>query len=253
MKILLSPAKSMNEYCSNSCKDYTYPIFLDDSKSLIDNLKQMNPSQLQHLMKLSPTLAELNYNRFQSWSVPFTNDNSFPCGWAFSGAAYKGLDFQSIPNKAKDYAQKSLRILSGLYGVLKPFDLIQPYRLEMGTRLNTSPNTSNLYKFWGDKLTKAINAEINEDETVVNLASNEYFKAIKVEKLKGNLINCVFKENKKGEYKIIMSYAKTARGLMSRFIIENFIDNKDDLIAFNTAGYVYSPAMSSENNLVFIR
>jgi len=253
MKILLSPAKSMNEDCFNLCKDFTHPVFLEDSKSLIDKLKKMNSVQLQHLMKLSPTLAELNYNRFQSWSLPFTNDNSFPCAWAFSGAAYKGLDFQSIPDQAKDYAQKSLRILSGLYGVLKPFDLIQPYRLEMGTRLSVSTKTPNLYKFWGDKLTKALNTEINDHDTVVNLASNEYFKAINVKKLKGNLINCVFKENKNGEYKIIMSYAKTARGLMSRFIIENSIENKDDLLAFNSDGYLYSPAMSSDNNLVFIR
>jgi len=253
MKILLSPAKSLNEKVNLENMLFTEPTLLSSAKKLMNELKKLNPSQLQELMKLSPALAELNFNRFQAWNTPFNVSNSQPCGWTFSGAAYKGLDFESMNEKAKNYAQTTLRILSGLYGFLKPFDLIQPYRLEMGTRLKVDETSPNLYKFWGDTITENLNEEIKENEWVVNLASNEYFKSININKLKGKLVDCVFKENKNGEYKIIMSYAKTARGLMSRFILENFIEEKEDLLAFNSSGYMYSPKMSSESELVFIR
>ena len=253
MKILLSPAKSLNEKINFLRKDLSQPSLLNYSKELITELKKMNPNDLQQLMKISPTLAELNYNRFQSWSLPFNNVNSLPCAWTFSGAAYKGLDFESLSEKSIIYSQKTLRILSGLYGVLKPLDLIQPYRLEMGTKLNINSENPTLYKFWGDKITDLLNLEINENEWVVNLASIEYFKSINTKKLKGRLINCVFKEYKNGEYKIVMSFAKTARGLMTRYILENSITEKEDLLAFNSAGYGFVSEISSEKNFVFVR
>ena len=152
MKILLSPAKSLNEKVNLENMLFTEPTLLSSAKKLMNELKKLNPSQLQKLMKLSPALAELNFNRFQAWNTPFNVTNSQPCGWTFSGAAYKGLDFESMNEKAKNYAQTTLRILSGLYGFLKPFDLIQPYRLEMGTRLKVDETSPNLYKFWGDKI-----------------------------------------------------------------------------------------------------
>lgn len=253
MKILLSPAKSLNEKINFLRKDLSQPSLLNYSKELITELKKMNPNDLQQLMKISPTLAELNYNRFQSWSLPFNNVNSLPCAWTFSGAAYKGLDFESLSEKSIIYSQKTLRILSGLYGVLKPLDLIQPYRLEMGTKLNINSENPTLYKFWGDKITDLLNLEINENEWVVNLASIEYFKSINTKKLKGRLINCVFKEYKNGEYKIVMSFAKTARGLMTRYILENSITEKEDLLAFNSAGYGFVSEISSEKIFVFVR
>ena len=253
MKILLSPAKSMNEQLSISGHHFSNPELLDYSKKLIDKLKKLNPDEIQQLMNVSPAIAELNYSRFQNWKMPFNNENSLPCAWVFSGAAYKGLDFDSLSESTVSYSQKTLRILSGLYGVLRPLDLIQPYRLEMGTKLNMNSDTPTLYKFWGDKITDLLNLEINENEWVVNLASNEYFKSINTKKLNGKLVNCVFKENKNGAYKIVMSYAKTARGLMTRYVLENSITEKEDLLGFNSNGYKFYSELSSENEFVFVR
>ena len=252
MKILLSPAKSLNEKVAILNGSYSQPCLIDFSEELMDDLKKMQPLEIKKLMGVSDQIAELNYNRFQSWETPFSLDNSIPCGWAFSGAAYKGLDYGSLSNTIQEYSQGVLRILSGLYGVLKPLDLIQPYRLEMGTKFGVN-NAPNLYKFWGDQITNELNAEIKDNEWIINLSSNEYFKAINTNKLNGRLVTCSFKENKAGQYKIVMAYAKKARGLMSRFILENKISEKEDLLAFNSEGYGYYPKLSSENELVFVR
>ena len=252
MKILLSPAKSLNEKVAILNGSYSQPCLLNFSEELMDDLKKMQPLEIKKLMGVSDQIAELNYNRFQSWETPFSLDNSIPCGWAFSGAAYKGLDYGSLSNTIQEYSQGVLRILSGLYGVLKPLDLIQPYRLEMGTKFGVN-NAPNLYKFWGDQITNELNAEIKDNEWIINLSSNEYFKAINTNKLNGRLVTCSFKENKAGQYKIVMAYAKKARGLMSRFILENKISEKEDLLAFNSEGYRYYPKLSNENELVFVR
>ena len=252
MKILLSPAKSLNEKVAILNGSFSQPCLLDFSEELMDDLKKMQPLEIKKLMGVSDQIAELNYNRFQSWETPFSLDNSIPCGWAFSGAAYKGLDYGSLSNTIQEYSQGVLRILSGLYGVLKPLDLIQPYRLEMGTKFGVN-NAPNLYKFWGDQITNELNAEIKDNEWIINLSSNEYFKAINTNKLNGRLVTCSFKENKAGQYKIVIAYAKKARGLMSRFILENKISEKEDLLAFNSEGYSYYPKLSNENELVFVR
>ena len=253
MKILLSPAKSLNEDCENKRKDYTQPFLINRTKILASNLKAKSVDDLKKLMKLSLPLAQLNFDRYQSWNLPFNSVNSYPCGWMFNGDAYKGLDYQSLNEEDIAFSQKSLRILSGLYGILKPLDLIQPYRLEMGTRLQISDNIKNLYSFWGDQITDSINEEITKNEVIVNLASNEYFKVIDTNKLNGDLLSCSFKEDRGGEYKMIMSYAKKARGLMSRFIIQNKIENKEDLIGFNDEGYVYDAALSTNQEYIFVR
>ena len=253
MKILLSPAKSLNENCNHIRTDYTQPILIDKTKILASNLKAKSVDDLKTLMKLSLPLAQLNFDRFQNWKTPFSIKNSFPCGWVFNGDAYKGLDYNTLDNEDIAFSQNSLRILSGFYGVLKPLDLIQPYRLEMGTRLQVNDNVKNLYSFWGDQITDTINDEIHNNELIVNLASNEYFKAINTKKLTGDLVSCSFKENRGGELKMIMSYAKKARGLMTRYLIQNKIENKEDLIGFNAEGYIFDSSLSNESEYIFVR
>ena len=253
MKILLSPAKSLNEDCSVSRTDYTHPILLNKTKVLAANLKTQNVTDIKLLMKLSLSLAELNYERFQRWNTPFNTKNASPCGWMFNGDAYKGLDYASFNEDDIVFSQESLRILSGFYGILRPLDLIQSYRLEMGTRLQISDNVKNLYSFWSDQITDVLNKEITNDEVVVNLASNEYFKAINTKKLKGKLFQCSFKEERRGDLKMIMSFAKRARGLMSRYIIQNKIVDQEDLMGFNEEGYAYHPKYSTKSEYVFVR
>jgi len=253
MKILLSPAKSLNESMPKKRNDYTQPLMINESCMLASKLKSKSVNDLQLLMKLSLSLAELNYERFQKWHTPFNFENSYPCGWMFNGDAYRGLEYATLSEKDIDYSQSSLRILSGFYGLLRPLDLIQAYRLEMGTRLMISDDVKNLYSFWGDKITDEINKELNDDEVIVNLASNEYFKSVNTKKLKGKLVQCIFKEDRGGDLKMIMSFAKRARGLMSRYIIQNRIEQADDLIGFTEEGYAFNPKLSSSSELVFIR
>jgi hypothetical protein len=253
MKILLSPAKSLNEDCPISRTDYTLPALINKTEVLAANLKRQNVDDIKLLMKLSLSLAELNYQRFQSWNTPFNTKNASPCGWVFNGDAYKGLDYASLNDDDIAFSQKSLRILSGFYGILRPLDLIQAYRLEMGTRLQISNDVKNLYSFWGDQITDLINNEIVGNEVIVNLASNEYFKAINTKKLKGKLVQCSFKEDRGGELKMIMSFAKKARGLMSRYIIQNKIEDQEDLMGFNEEGYSYRPKLSTTSEYVYVR
>ncbi len=254
MKIVISPAKSLDFEKQIKTKEYSTSSFEKESQQLINKLKKLSRKKIGELMKLSPQLVDLNYHRYQEWSTPFTIENSKQAGFVFTGEVYKGLDFESLSEQNIKKAQEKLRILSGLYGILKPLDLMQPYRLEMGTRLAYSTKVKNLYQFWDNKITDAINKELKEDDGIlVNLASNEYFKAVNPKKIEGKVITCNFKENKNGDYKIVMMYAKNARGKMSRFIIENDLKDTEELKTFDVDGYHFNPKLSSESEYIFTR
>lgn len=252
MKLVISPAKSLN-FESELPKDkHTEPRFLKQSERLNKLLKKKSAKSLSKLMSISDALGQLNYERNQSWELPFTTDNARPAVYAFSGDVYRGLDAYTIPEEKLDVMQDTVRILSGLYGLLKPTDLIQPYRLEMGTRMPVGVK-KNLYEFWKKDITKALNEELEDDELFLNLASNEYFKAIDTKALKVPVITASFKDFKNGEYKTIMTFAKLARGYMTRYIIDTNAKTIDDLKGFDYEGYGFSEDMSTENDLVFIR
>lgn len=256
MKILLSPAKSLNEDVKVEGVDFTQPLFLTESERLAKKLKKESAKKLSKLMNISAELADLNHERFQNWSLPFNEENSLPAGWIFSGAAYQGLEFNTLSKTAQKEGQERLRILSGLYGILKPFDLIQPYRLEMGTKYQVTPKIKNLYQFWGEKIKATLEAELKKEEHqfIVNVASSEYFKAAKLDKMNFPVYTPIFKDkNAKGEYKVNMQFAKQSRGRMTRFILENKIDIPEHLKAFDAEGYKFSPAESNERELVFLR
>ncbi|WP_369048695.1 peroxide stress protein YaaA [Tenacibaculum sp. UWU-22] len=252
MKIIISPAKSLDFESKVPTSLYTEPQFLDKSEKLNKKLKTLSRKKLSELMKISNDLADLNYERNQSWQLPFTSQNAKQAVYAFTGEVYRGLAVNTLPEEKLPILQNSLRILSGLYGVLKPLDLIQPYRLEMGTRLKVG-KAENLYKFWGTTLTDALNDEMDDDELFINLASLEYFKVLDKKRLKVPMITPVFKDLKNGQYKVIMTFAKKARGLMVRYIIDNNIKTLQELKGFNVEGYGFSTEMSTETELVFIR
>jgi len=252
MKFILSPAKSIDfEYTSNT-GGHTQPRFMKESEKLVSKLKKLSPKKIGALMGISQSLSDLNWTRFQEWTTPVTDQNSKPVMFMFTGDVYRGLGAKDFNQKQVEFAQNHMRILSGLHGVLKPLDLIQPYRLEMGSRFAVTPKIKNLYQYWGDKITDALNEEL-DGSPLINLASNEYFKAIDPKKLKGKLITCIFMDGKRGDYKVVMTYAKQARGYMSRFIIQNGITNPDDLKAFDLEGYCYNNKLSQVNDLVFTR
>jgi cytoplasmic iron level regulating protein YaaA (DUF328/UPF0246 family) len=254
MKIVLSPAKSLNFDNVPTLSTYTQPQFLTESEKLVKKLKKLSSKKIGKLMSISPQLSDLNYGRFQEWSIPFTNENSKAAMYVFTGDAYRGMDSRSFSETDIVEANRSLRILSGLYGLLKPSDIIQPYRLEMGTSFAVTPTTKGLYQFWGDKIVDQLNKELAEDDGIlVNVASNEYFKAVNLKKLKGQLITCSFKERKGDEYKMIMTFAKFARGLMSRFIIQNKLKEVEHLKAFDLDGYMFSNQLSTDSEFVFTR
>ena len=252
MKLVLSPAKSLDFESKLPTTKFTEACFLAEAERLNKLLKKKSAKSLSKLMSISPALGQLNYERNQEWSLPFTKDNARQALYAFSGDVYRGLDAYTIDAKRLDYVQNTVRILSGLYGLLKPLDLIQPYRLEMGTKFPVGKN-ENLYEFWKKQITKSLNEELDDDEFLLNLASNEYFKAIDTKALKVPVITATFKDFKNGEYKTIMTYAKLARGYMTRYIVDTQATTLDDLKGFNYEGYNYSEPMSSENELVFIR
>ncbi len=252
MKIVISPAKSLDFEKELPTALHTEACFLSEAERLNKLLKKKSARSLSKLMSISDNLGRLNYERNQEWSLPFTPDNARPSVYAFSGDVYRGLDVYTLPEAKIERLQNTLRIISGLYGVLKPLDLIQPYRLEMGTKFPVGVK-KNLYEFWKQKITKALNDELEDGELFVNLASNEYFKAIDTKSLKTEVITPVFKDLKNGEYKSIMTFAKLARGYMTRYIIDTDAKTLDDLKAFNYEGYGYSESMSSGNELVFIR
>ena len=254
MLALISPAKKLDYDTPPTTDKYTCPDFLDHSQELIDQLSQYAPHEIASLMKLSDKLSTLNAERYDSWHTPFTMDNAKQAVLAFKGDVYEGMDAINFDQDELDFAQKHLRMLSGLYGVLRPLDLMQAYRLEMGTRLQNARG-KNLYEFWGSIVTDKINEELAEqgDNIVVNLASNEYFKVVKKNELHAELFTPIFKDYKNGKYKIISFYAKKARGMMCRYIIENKITDVDNLKDFDLGGYEYNEAMSSGRDWVFIR
>ncbi len=253
MKIIISPAKSLNFDKELPTSNFSIPVFLKDSNFINENLKNKKPSQLKELMKISDKIAELNWKRNNEFNIPFSSSNARPSLFTFNGDVYSGIDAFSLDNNKITKAQSTLRILSGLYGVLKPLDLIQPYRLEMGTKLSIK-QSKNLYEFWKKKVTAFFNDELVENELFVNLASNEYSSVIDKNSLKVQMISPIFKDFKNGKLKIISFYAKKARGMMTRFILDNDINSSDDLKGFDYGGYSYSQQESQDSKeLVFIR
>ncbi len=252
MKIVISPAKSLNFESKAPTQEFSQPKFLNEADRLNKILKKKSARSLSKLMSISPALGQLNYERNQNWKIPFDLDNAKQAVYAFSGEVYRGLDVNSLPMEDLGFLQENLRILSGQYGILKPLDLMQPYRLEMGTKLKVGVNP-NLYKFWGDQITKALNSELEEGELFVNLASNEYFKVLQPKDLKVPVITPVFKDYKNGEYKIIMTFDKLARGLMLRYIVDHKVTTLEGLKGFNYNGYGFDENLSTDTELVFTR
>lgn len=252
--IVISPAKTLDFETPPCTQEHTQPDFLDDSAELIDTLRKLEPDQIGTLMSISPKLAVLNSNRYFSWQRPFTLDNAKQAIFAFKGDVYTGLDAETMTAAELAFAQQHLRMLSGLYGVLRPLDLMQPYRLEMGTQLK-NPRGNNLYEFWGNKITLALNQDLakQQDDILINLASNEYFQSIQPSKLKARIITPVFKDQKNGVYKIISFFAKKARGMMSRYIIRNKLMEPDAIKSFDVAGYQFSKADSTQDEWIFTR
>ena len=254
MLVVISPAKTLNFESPARTTASSMPTFLKDSEQLIRQLRKFSPSEIAELMNLSDKLAVLNSTRYESWKLPFTAKNAKQAMLAFRGDVYLGLDADSFTKKDDEFAQLHLRILSGLYGVLKPLDLIQPYRLEMGTSLNTR-HGNNLYRFWDDKITNYLNAELatHQDGTLINLASNEYFKVLRPNKLDADIVTPIFKDKKNGQYKVISFFAKKARGMMARFIIKKKIQTPEGIKLFDVGGYSFNPEFSSEKDWVFTR
>ena len=252
MKLVLSPAKSLDFETKLPTSKTTDCLFLQEAERLNKLLKKKSAKSLSKLMHISDALGQLNYERNQEWEIPFTEDNARPAMYAFNGDVYRGLDAYTIDTKKLDKVENTVRILSGLYGLLKPLDLVQPYRLEMGTKMTVGKN-KNLYDFWRKKITQALNDELEDDELFLNLASNEYFKAIDTKALKVPVVNIVFKEFKNGNYKIIAIFAKLARGLMTRYIIETDAKTIEDVKGFNYDNYRFSEELSSKYELVFTR
>jgi hypothetical protein len=252
MKIIISPAKSLDFETPVATSLHSQPQFLEDSVKLNKKLKTLSRKKIGEFMGISKDLADLNYQRNQDWHLPFTPNNAKQAVYAFTGEVYRGIDVNTLEADKLPILQDSLRILSGLYGLLKPLDLIQPYRLEMGKKLKVG-RKENLYKFWGDKIAEALNDEMTDDELFINLASSEYFKAVNQKVLKVPMITPVFKDFKNGQYKTIMTFAKKARGLMVRYIVDNNIKDLDGIKTFNTEGYAFDANMSTETELVFTR
>ena len=252
MKVLLSPAKSL-DFKSQLPTEKNSPLCFDKEAEYLNSiLKRKSPKDLSDLMGISSKIADLNYERNQDWSLPFTSKNSRQAVYTFSGDVYRGLDAYSIDDDKIDFMQRTVRIISGLYGLVKPLDLIQPYRLEMGTKF-TFDNNRNLYDYWKEKITNQLNSELTKDEPVLNLASNEYFKAIDSKVLKSDVYSANFKQLKDGNYKTIAIFSKKARGMMTRYIIENKITDISSLKSFNYDGYVYHENLSSGKELIFTR
>ncbi|BCV54785.1 peroxide stress protein YaaA [Shewanella algae] len=254
MLILVSPAKTLDYDNPAAVSEYSLPQFLEHSSELIQVCRDLTPANIASLMKVSDKIAGLNAARFAEWQPDFTPENAKQALYAFRGDVYTGLDADSLAPETVARAQQHLRILSGLYGLLRPLDLMQAYRLEMGTSL-ANPRGNNLYAFWGDIITDAINQALDQqgDDIVVNLASNEYFKAVKTKQVDGRIITPVFKDCKKGQYKVISFYAKKARGMMARYLLEQEEQSLERLRAFNSAGYYYSETESSTDTPVFLR
>ncbi|HIF9093697.1 TPA: peroxide stress protein YaaA [Photobacterium damselae] len=254
MLIVVSPAKTLDYESPLVTEQYTLPELTEHSQQLIEVCRELTPMDIARLMKVSDKIAGLNAARFAEWVPTFTPENARPAMFAFKGDVYTGLAAETMTDEQIAYAQQHFRMLSGLYGLLRPLDLMQPYRLEMGTKLE-NPRGANLYQFWGNIITDKVNLALAEqgDDILVNLASNEYFKSVKPKQVKGTIITPVFKDAKKGQYKVISFYAKKARGLMARYIIDNQIDSIEKLKEFDAAGYYFVAAESTAIELVFKR
>ncbi len=254
MLIVISPAKSLDFETLPKTQHYTMPDMLEESEKLVGRLRKMKPKDLSDLMGISANLGQLNYERYQTWSLPFTPENAKQAVLAFNGDVYQGLDANSLDEDQLLLLQDKLRILSGLYGVLRPLDLVQPYRLEMGTKLKYQ-RSEDLYAFWKNKITTSVKDAITESgsNVLLNLASNEYYKSIDSKKLGAEIVTPAFKDLKNGKYKMISFYAKKARGLMTRFVVENDIKKVEDLQAFDSEGYVFNPRLSKARAPVFTR
>ncbi len=253
MKIVVSPAKSLDFETSIPTNQYTVPAFLTEAEKLNATLKKKSPKKLSDLMSISDKLAQLNWQRNQDFQLPFTVENARQAVYAFNGDVYNGLDAYTIPEEKLEKLQDQLRILSGLYGVLKPLDLMQPYRLEMGTKLKVG-RKNNLYEYWKKTVTQKLNEELEDNELFVNLASNEYFSAVDVKALKVPVITPQFKDWKGDKLKMISFFAKKARGMMVRYIIDTGAETIDDLKGFNYEGYGFSEEYTTKpGELVFVR
>lgn len=254
MLIVISPAKTLDFETPAKTKTYTQPAMLKHSESLIDILSTQSPADIEKLMKISPKLAELNVERYHNWSRPFKPSNAKQAVLAFKGDVYAGLEADTFTEKQLQYAQTHLRILSGLYGVLRPLDLIQAYRLEMGVKLANTQGT-NLYSFWDSKITKNINKQLQESDSkyLLNLASNEYFKSIQAKSINKEIVTPVFKDWKNGQYKLISFFAKKARGSMAAWVLKNKVRSLKKLSQFDADGYRYNAELSEPLHPVFLR
>ena len=255
MILLLSPAKIQNFSHQHYVTDYTMPEFLDSAELLVHKIKELSRDELAELLEINSHLARLNTDRHFNWQIPFTPNNAKQTVFVFNGEVFHGLDAKSFSPDEFTYLQKHLRILSGLYGVLRPLDLIQPYRLDVSTKLKTDAG-NNLYAFWGNRITQSLNKAIQASggpQVLLNLASGEYFKSIKRSQLEAEVIDFDFLENKNDTYKPIVMYIKKARGMMVRYVIENRIEDVEDLKGFNADGYWYNSGLSTEKKLVFTR
>jgi cytoplasmic iron level regulating protein YaaA (DUF328/UPF0246 family) len=254
MLLVISPAKTLDYESTLPRHRPTQPAFLEEAETLVAVLRKQSRPQLAELMDLSENLADLNWRRYREWSPPFTEDNARAALFAFKGDVYTGFDLPSYGAAELKFAQKHLRILSGLYGLLRPLDLIQPYRLEMGTALKTKAG-KNLYEYWGDRLTAAVNAALKRsgDATLVNLASKEYFSALQPAQVAGRVVTPVFKDMKKDGYRIVSFFAKKARGLMCDYAIRHALEEPEALKRFDGGGYEYRPDLSDESEWVFTR
>ncbi|MBA4410949.1 MAG: peroxide stress protein YaaA [Bacteroidota bacterium] len=254
MIIVISPAKTLYSNCPVQFKPFSQVDFLPEAEKIISVMKKKKPAQLANLMGISPKLAETNYQRFQAWATPFTPENSWQAILMFNGDVYQGLKADTFSADEFEIAQQHLRILSGVYGLLKPLDLIQPYRLEMGTSVAIG-RKKNLYDFWKARITAKLNQDFSETggKVLINLASNEYFSAIDSKNLEARIITLTFKEQKSGQYQVVSFFAKRARGLMSRFIIQNQINDPEEIKAFDLEGYYFNNGLSKGDNWVFTR
>ena len=254
MLMVISPAKTLDFETPAVTQRFTQPQYLDHSQALIEQLRPLSPTQISELMHVSDKIGGLNAARFGSWTPAFTPDNAKQALLAFKGDVYTGLNAEDFSDADFDYAQTHLRMLSGLYGLLRPLDLMQPYRLEMGTKF-ANARGKDLYAFWGTRISEWLNEALAEqgDDVLLNLASNEYFSAVKRSALNARIINTEFRDQKNGQYKIISFYAKKARGMMARFAIRERIQNPEQLKAFAEQGYRFSAELSKSDNLVFLR
>ena len=255
MLMLISPAKSLDFEQVAPVEHFTTPRLTENSHQLIKGLQKLTPNDIGQLMKISPALSDLNFERFQVWQPNFSLKESKQALFAFTGEVYRGIDASNFNKDQVEFAQDHLRILSGLYGLLRPLDLIRPYRLEMGTRFSVDEQTKNLYGYWGNTITDLVNSDLENSgsNVLLNIASNEYFKSVKKKFVHARIITPEFKDNKNGEYKTVMTWAKKARGLMVNYVIKHAITNCEDVKSFDTDGYMFNESLSTEDNWIFTR